>query len=276
MTPIGQHFLIHFIHPPLWLWNTEHLGNPLRMTAAEPDPPTPTHSLNTHYFNLHKLQKKPEKLETQFVAAEPSMKLMSDSCPCFPASIMCPPGTACNYSWRMAEQMRGLWVRLQWVPGSLDNRWCLLCFRGICAAPVDRVAPHLLPNISCLIFVVFFPHLPSCCPLPQVGPVHEKDPAELFSPSTTSWKSSTARLGPVCYLWRRLTWTPLRRPPSTFPISPPAPRSLAAIGRRQNTQMVYYPVFLSSNQTPSSYLKAAAGSLHSLPKARNSGWIRLI
>lgn len=148
------------------------------MTAAEPDPPQPQHpppphphSLTKHtllqFAQITKKKKEREKLETQFVAAEPSMKLVSDSCPCFPASIMCPPGTACNYSWRMAEQMRGLWVRLRWVPGSLDNRWCLLCFRGICAAPVDRAAPHLLPNISCLIFVVFVPpHLPSCRPLP--------------------------------------------------------------------------------------------------------------
>lgn len=80
---------------------------------------------------------------------------MSDFCPCFPASTMCPPGATCNYSWRRAEQMWGLWVRLRWVSGSLDNRRWLLCFRGICAAPVDRAAPHLLPNISCLIFVVF-------------------------------------------------------------------------------------------------------------------------
>lgn len=171
------------------------------------------------------------------------MKLVSDSCPCFPASIMCPPGTACNYSWRMAEQMRGLWVRLRWVPGSLDNRRCLLCFRGICAAPVDRVAPHLLPNISCLIFVVFFPHLPSCCPLPQVGPVHEKDPAELFSPSTTSWKSSTARLGPVCYLWHRLTWTPLRRPPWTFPISPPRLRAQPPLADGKTHRWFIIPSF---------------------------------
>lgn len=131
------------------------------MTAAEPDPhphPPPPLTHETHTTSIcSNYKKKKEKLETQFVAAEPSMKLMSDSCPCFPASIMCPPGTACNYSWRVAEQMRGLWVRLRWVPGSLDNRRCLLCFSGICAAPVDRVAPHLLPNISCLIFVVFFP-----------------------------------------------------------------------------------------------------------------------
>lgn len=196
---------------------------------------------------------------------------MSDFCPCFPASIMGPPGATCNYSWRMAEQMRGLWVRLRWLSGSLDNRRWLLCFRGICAAPVDRVAPHLLPNISCLIFVGCFSQPPpSRCPLPQAGPDHEKDPTRLFSPSAASWRCSSVCLGLIC-----LPVTPAD-PDSTPPASlnipnlAPAPRSSAAFGRRQNTQMVYYPVSLSSNQTPSSYLKAATGSLHSLPRARNS------
>lgn len=102
--------------------------------------------------------------------------------------------------------------RLQWVPVSLDN-WCLLCFRGICAAPVDRAAPHLLPNISCLFF--HWSPRPPLQPLPQVSQVHEKALSKLFSPSTSSWtlKSSSACLRLICYLGHPLTLTPLGLPP---------------------------------------------------------------
>lgn len=211
MTPIGQRFLIHFIHPPLWLWNTEHLGNSPRLTAADADP---THTLNTHYSNLRKSLKK-KKIETQFAAAEPSMKIMSDFCPCFPASIMGPPGATCNYSWRMAEQMRGLWVRLRWLSGSLDNRRWLLCFRGICAAPVDRVAPHLLPNISCLIFVGCFsqPTPPPAALSPRSARIMRKTPPGYSHLPPLPGGAPRFVLGLICYLWHRLTRTPLRRPP---------------------------------------------------------------
>lgn len=266
MTPIGQHFLIYFIYPPLWLWNTQHLGNSPRMRAAEPDP---TLTLQTLCFNLQKFKEK----NTQFVATEPSIKIMSDFYPCFPTSTMCPPGATCNYSSRMAEQMWGLWVRLRWVSGSLDNwRW-LLCFRGICAAPVDRVAPHLLPNISCLIFVVFLAPLQPPAPPGRHGSWERPRQAILtFHFQEALLGSSEPDLLPG-------SWPdPVAAPPASLNILnvAPAPRSSAAIGQKQNTQMVYYPVFLSSNQTPSSYLKAAAGSLHSLPRAQNSRWIRLI
>lgn len=205
MTPIGQHFLIHFIYPPLWLWNTEHLGNSPRKLGAEPDPAL------THTHTHQNKPTPPLPPPPQFVAAEPSMKIMSDFCRCFPASIMGPPGAACNYSWRVAEQMRGLWVRLRWVSGSLGNRRCLLRIGGICAAPVDRAAPHLLPDISCLSLVVFvlgvFIAVPPASLSPQFSPLHEKAPAEPFSPST-SWKSSLVSSILISYLRHRLTRTP--------------------------------------------------------------------
>lgn len=198
---------------------------------------------------------------------------MSDFCPCFPAFTMCPPGATCNYSWRTAEQMWGLWVRLRWFSRSLDNRRWLLCFRGICAAPVDRAAPHLLPNISCLIFGVFLTPLQPPAPPGRLG----------------SWERPCQAILTFRFLEELLGLSEPDLLPGTWPdpvAAPPvslnilnlalAPGSSATIGQQQNTQMVYYPVFLSSNQTPSSYLKAAAGSLHSLPRARNSRWIRLI
>lgn len=77
------------------------------------------------------------------------------------------------------------WIgRREQIPVSPDN-WCLLCFGGICAAPVDRAAPHLLPHISCLFFR--WRLRPLLQPLPQVSQVHEKAPYKLFSPSTSSW-----------------------------------------------------------------------------------------
>lgn len=206
------------------------------------------------------------------------MKIMSDFCPCFPASIMGPPGATCNYSWRMAEQMRGLWVRLRWLSGSLDNRRWLLCFRGICAAPVDRVAPHLLPNISCLIFVGCFsrPTPPPALPSPPGRPGSWERPRQAILTFRLFLEELLGLSG--LDLLPVTPADPDTTPPASLniPNLAPAPRSSAAIGRRQNTQMVYYPVFLSPNQTPSSYLKAAARSLHSLPRARNSRWIRLI
>lgn len=53
----------------------------------------------------------------------------------FPASIMCPPGAMCNYCRRTAEQMR---ERIVGDSGGSPDDWCLLRFRGVCAAPVDR------------------------------------------------------------------------------------------------------------------------------------------
>lgn len=97
------------------------------------------------------------------------------------------------------------WIeRLEPVPVSPDS-WCLRCFWGICAAPVDRAAPHLLPNISCLFF--HWSPRPLLQPLPRVSQVHEKAPCKLFSPSTSSrtLKRSVAGLRLICYLGHPLT-----------------------------------------------------------------------
>lgn len=211
MTPIGQHFLIHFIYSPLWLWNTEHLGNSPWKRTAGPD-------LTSTYKTSFKLWwKKRKKNLTQFVLPL-NPKEKKKSCQ---ISVLVSQHPSCAHPMPCVITLRE-WLsrcegcewdgigRLQRVPVSPDN-WCLLCFRGICAAPVDRAAPHLLPNISCLFF-----HRspgPPLQPLPQVSQVHEKDPAKLFSPSTSSWKSSSACLRLICYLGHPLTWTLLGLPP---------------------------------------------------------------
>lgn len=112
------------------------------------------------------------------------------------------------------------WIRrLQWVPPSLDN-WCLLCFGGICAAPVDRAAPHLLPNISCLFFLWSLG--PPLQPVFQVSQVHEKAHFKLFSPPPRSWtlKISSAGLRLICYLGHPLTPMLPGLPPLTLSVSP--------------------------------------------------------
>lgn len=102
--------------------------------------------------------------------------------------------------------------RRERVPVSPDN-WCLLCFGGICAAPVDRSAPHLLPNISCLFFH-WSPGPLLQPPHPQVTQVHEKAPCKLFSPSTSSWTlKHSAALRLICYLGHPLTLTLFGLPP---------------------------------------------------------------
>lgn len=148
---------------------------------------------------------------------------------------------------------------LQRVPVSLDN-WCLLCFRGICAAPVDRAAPHLLPNISCLLCFFHWSHRPPLTDSPHR--FMRKTPLSVSHFPQLPESSSSACLGLMCYLDHPLTWTLLSLPPYT--------QSSEATGRLTNTQAVYYAFPLCSNQTLRSYLKGAAGSLHSLLRARQN------
>lgn len=147
--------------------------------------------------------------------------------------------------------------RLRRVPASPDNQ-CLLCFGGICAAPVDRAAPHLLPNISCLFF--HWSPRPPLQPLPQVSPVHEKAPCKLFSPSA---RSRTLKSSCACLKVDLLPGTS-SDPDAARPVSlnivnlTPYLGAQQLLADRKNTQAVYYTFPLCSNQTLSSYLKAGA------------------
>lgn len=141
MTPIGQHFHIHYIYSPLWLWNIEHLKNSPRKTKTGHDL-TCTFRITQefHLICYHWTLKRKESQISALVSQHPSC---AHAVPCLitPREWLsrC---EGCGWDWIR---------RLQRVPVSLDD-WCLLCFSSICAAPVDRAPPHLLPNISCLFF----------------------------------------------------------------------------------------------------------------------------
>lgn len=204
MTPIGQHFLIHFIYSPLWPWNTEHLENLLRREQLRL-----TSLLHRkRHWNYGGNYLKEERFH--FICYYWTLK--KQSCQ---ISVLISQHPSCAHpvpcvitprEWLSRCEGCGWdWIRrLQWVPPSLDN-WCLLCFGGICAAPVDRAAPHLLPNISCLFFL--WSRGPPLQPVFQVSQVHEKAHFKLFSPPPRSWtlKISSAGLRLICYLGHPLT-----------------------------------------------------------------------
>ncbi len=149
MTPIGQHFLIHFIYSPLWLWNIKHRGNSPWKGTAELDL-TPTYKTS---FKLRWKYKKESQLICCYWTLKEKSCQISVLVSQHPSCAHPVPCVITRREWLSRCKGCG-WDRirrLQRVPVSLDN-WCLLCFGGICAAPVDRAAPHLLPNISCLFF----------------------------------------------------------------------------------------------------------------------------
>lgn len=140
MTPIGQHFLIHFIYSLLCLWNIECLGNSPWKRTAGPD-------LTFSHQTSLKLWWKWKRISLNLSL----LNLKKRTCQ---ISVLVSQHPSCAHPVPCVITLRE-WLsrcegcgwngigRLQRVPVSLDN-WCLLCFRGICAAPVDRAAPHLL------------------------------------------------------------------------------------------------------------------------------------
>lgn len=152
MTPIGQHFLIHFIYTPLWLWNTEHLKNLLGRQQMDLTSLLHTkHHLNYERKNLNLLPLNLKKQSCQISVLVSQHPSCAHPVPC----VITPRERlsrceGCGWEWIR---------RLRRVSVSPDN-WCLLCFGGICAAPVDRAVPHLLPNTSAVYFSAEAPGLP--------------------------------------------------------------------------------------------------------------------
>lgn len=150
MTPIGQHFLIHFIYSTLWLWNTKRLENSPRKqkNRAWRHISVPNIVLimmeRNKRISLNSLRLG-EKKQNAFAIPVPVSQHPSSAHPV--PRVITP--------WKWLSRCEGCgWDRvgrLQRVPASPDD-WCSLRFGGVCAAPVDRAAPPTCYRTSAVCF----------------------------------------------------------------------------------------------------------------------------
>lgn len=177
----------------------------------------------------------------------------------------------CNYSERMAEQMWGLWLRLdQETPSSPGvPGWLVLALlrRHLCSTCEQSSTPPAT-------FPVTLPGHP-LQPFPQVDQVHEKPLVKLFSPATSSWtlRRSWTGLSLICYAWMSSDPDAASfNDVTTAPTWSPAQRTAKLLAG------FYYFFHCLKNQTLGSYLRAIGGYLHSSLrgcKVIESDWCRL-